>query len=202
MPSYQIPQFLDSGEKIFLNLNIRQFAYALAGGALGVALFYGIGQSFLPQLGWFNLVFCVPSLPFVYLAIGKYNGRDSEVYVFKSIIYFLKPRLMKFSKQPDNSDLDQKMSDWTYEKVLNRWRGLESDQKALETNAYKAFEDSSASERIKTIQSLARTVNDPTVNIATTISYKEGLASEKKKLAETIEKVNRDKRKQEKTSKK
>lgn len=202
MPSYQIPQFLDSGEKIFLNLNIRQFAYALAGGGIGVGLFYGIGQTFLPQLGWFNLIFCVPALPFIYLAVGKYNGRDSEVYVFKSIIYFLKPRLMKFTKLPDNSDLDKKMSEWTYDKVLNRWRGIDSDQKALENNAYKAFEDSSASERIKTIQSLAKKVNDPTVNIATTISYKEEFAGEKKKLAETIEKVNREKRKQEQLLKK
>ena len=195
MPSYQIPQFLDSGEKIFLNLNIRQFAYALAGGGIGVALFYGIGQQFLPQLGWFNLVFCLPSIPFIYLAIGKYNGRDSEVYVFKSIIYFLKPRLMKFSKQPDNSDLDKRMSEWTYDKVLNRWRGIETDQKALDSNAYRAFEDSSASERIRTIQTLAKKVNDPSVSIATTISHKEGIANEKRELAQKIEKVNREKQK-------
>jgi hypothetical protein len=190
MPSYQIPQFLDSGEKIFLSLNIRQFAYLLAGFGLGVLL-YSIFSGIFPSLGAFNLIFCFPCLPFAYLAFGKFNGRDSEVYVFKSFLYYTKPRLMKFHKQIDYSDLDSKMSEWTFDKVLTRWRGIDSQKLENQNSETGSFEYADASSKIMQIRNLAKAVNEPSTNVAVTLSQKTALVEQKKQLAEQIEQAQR-----------
>jgi PrgI family protein len=188
MPSYQIPQFLDSGEKIFLNLNVRQFAYALAGGAICTGI-YAFVQYLIPTIGPYAVIPAVFPFGFIfaYLAIGKFNGRDSEVYVFKAIIYYTKPRIMKFQKQPEYSDLDARMNEWTYDKVLSRWSGVQSIEADNKANEYNSFDSSDTATKIRQIRSLAQKVNEPSTNVAVTLAQKTAEVEQKKRLAEEIE---------------
>ena len=122
MPVYQIPQFLDSGDKILGPMNVRQFGYALAGGALSFVV-YAIVGGLIPGLGIFAFL---PSTPimglFAFLALGKYNGRDSEIYVLKFILFLQKPKQYKFRRGADAmAELDRKASKLTYENILAEW---------------------------------------------------------------------------------
>lgn len=121
MASYQIPQFLDSGDKIFLMLNIRQFGYALFGFFL-CTMVYVLFNQLIPSFGAYNSIFALPVVVFfAYLSAGKYNGRDTEVYIFKVVTFFFKPRRLIYSKNPDTEDLDKKLAELTNEKVQTRW---------------------------------------------------------------------------------
>jgi hypothetical protein len=189
MASYQVPQFLDSGDKIFLTMNIRQFAYFMTGLGVGI-LFYNIFLALIPGIGIWALFFTVPALPFFYLALAQYNGRDSEVYLLKLILYVTKPRRMVFTKAIDNSDLDAKANEWTYEKVLSRWQN-QKDEKDLNDSENPDFNLSSTQVRINQIRKLAKSVNEPSTNVATTIAQKTVMLEEKKKLADKIEAAQR-----------
>jgi PrgI family protein len=122
MASYQVPQFLDSGEKIFLSLNMRQFGYCLAGFFL-CALIYTLSIRILPGVG--GIIPFLPSIPIAlftaYLALGKYNGRDSEIYVLKYFITLFKPKTMIYSRQPYTVDLDKKLAMITASKIEADW---------------------------------------------------------------------------------
>jgi PrgI family protein len=150
MASYHIPQFLDSGDKIFGPLNVRQFGYALAGGLLSFITFTII-QSLVPGLGVYALV---PVLPIValfgYLAFGKYNGRDSEIYILKIIIYFLKPRFMVYARVVDTSDLDEQLSKLTFDNISKEWAARIA-QTTVDENA---FENHSARMKADKIREL------------------------------------------------
>ena len=110
MASYQIPQFLDSGDKILGPLNLRQFGYAMGFGFATFAVFQ-ICFALVPSAGWFNLV---PAAPFAllgaYLSFGKYNSRDAEIYVFAAILFNIKPRKLIYTRVPDLYDLEERLS--------------------------------------------------------------------------------------------
>jgi hypothetical protein len=119
MASYQIPQFLDSGDKILGPLNLRQFGYAMGFGFATFAVFQ-ISFAIFPGAGWFNLV---PASPFAllgaYLSFGKYNSRDAEIYVFAAILFNVKPRRLIYTRVPDLYDLEEKLSGVTVNNIAN-----------------------------------------------------------------------------------
>ena len=122
MASYHIPQFLDSGDKILGPLNIRQFGYALAGGTVAFLIFTVV-QSILPGIGTYAIIPAIPAMGlFGYLSLGKYNGRDSEIYVLKIVIYLLKPRMMVYARVVDNYDLDEHLAKLTVDNITKEWQ--------------------------------------------------------------------------------
>jgi hypothetical protein len=150
MASYHIPQFLDSGDKIFGPLNVRQFGYALAGGMLSFATFTII-QTLLPGIGVYAFVPVLPLIGvFGYLAFGKFNGRDSEIYILKLMIYFIKPRLMVYTRVVDTSDLDLHLSKLTYENISKEWSSRIT-QNTIDENS---FENHSARMKADKIREL------------------------------------------------
>lgn len=155
MASYHIPQFLDSGDKIFGPLNVRQFGYALFGGILSFLLFT-IVQSIIPGVGLYGIVPVIPVIAlFGYLAFGKYNGRDSEIYILKLIIYFLKPRLMVYTRVADNSDLDEHLSKLTYENISKNW----NERIAKTSTDENDFENHSTKMKAERIRQLGITID-------------------------------------------
>jgi hypothetical protein len=159
MASYQIPQFLDSGDKILGPLNMRQFGYALAGGFLSVVT-YTIVDGLVKGLGWYAAIPCIPIVAvFAYLALGKYNGRDSEIYVLKAIIYNLKPRIMIYTRVPNNTDLDEKLAGLTDQKIRQEWQNRLNAQKVMADNTFATFEDQSVFDRAQKIQALGRSLD-------------------------------------------
>jgi hypothetical protein len=112
MPSYQVPQFLDSGDKIIGPLNLRQFAYALIGGLL----VFGLYSYLLPITGtiWSIVIAFFPGLLLTLLAIGKFNGRDAEIYMYALIAYLRKKRTLMYKKVAQNEDLDDRLGKLTF----------------------------------------------------------------------------------------
>ncbi len=123
MSSFQVPQFLDSGDKIIFNLNLRQFGYALGGFLISMGIF-GVVGGLNPNLGIYAFL---PALPVMlisaYAAFGRYNGRDADFYIVKFIIFTIKPKFMVFGRQPDNEDLNRKLAEYTEAKIKERWAG-------------------------------------------------------------------------------
>jgi PrgI family protein len=187
MASYQIPQFLDSGDKIFLSMNIRQFAYFMVGFFVSVVV-YSITQSIYPPIGIYA---AIPALPFVgffaFLSLGHYNGRDSEVYVLKVIIYLTKPRSMRYQRNPDTQDLDQKLQEITYEKISKKWLENASNQKAIESNIYNSFDDADNASKINQIRSLSKQVDTVYQNATITVLNQEKTKAKAEEIIQKIE---------------
>ena len=113
MPSYQVPQFLDSGDKIIGPLNLRQFAYALIGGIMVFGLYQYILTTFNTTL-WAVIIAFIPGLFLALLAIGKFNGRDAEVYLYALIAFVRKHKILMYKKVSQNEELDDRLGKLTF----------------------------------------------------------------------------------------
>jgi PrgI family protein len=159
MTAYQIPQFLDSGDKIFLDMNIRQFAYALVGFLICVIIF----NIFFTLLGNFTWGLIVPPAAFtLYLAKGKYNGRDSEVYILKSILYVTKPRKMFYARVPILNDLYARLADLNFDKKLASLTANVAQDKTDDLN----FELQDNMSKLQTITNLGKSIDESKFNSA------------------------------------
>ncbi len=105
---YQIPQFLDSGDKVFFSLPFIQLIYLLVGFFSAIGVYYFVLFLF-PALGIYGIIPAIPFfLVFLYLAIGRFNGRDTYLYVGKFIKLFTTSPHMTYTHQADLSDLFEK----------------------------------------------------------------------------------------------
>jgi hypothetical protein len=173
MASYQIPQFLDSGDKILGPLNMRQFGYALAGFFICVLVFT-VTQSTIPGIGNYALVPCIPIVGITaYLALGRYNGRDSEIYVLKYILYALKPRQMVYTRVPETTDLDEKLGQLTADNIQKEWNARVAKQKQIETNNYTDFNTQETTLRAKRIRELGYNLDTSLYNTLTAVQRRE-----------------------------
>ncbi len=153
MASFQIPQFLDSGDKILGPMNLRRFSYFIGG--LGICYFVFIAAAtYLPGIGRFAII---PVAPFfaltLFIALGKYNGRDAEIYVLRGVIYLLKPRQMIYFRIPDYQDLELKLAGLNYKAVAAKLLEGENAADKTELGRYLAFQKANA-ERAKEIHSI------------------------------------------------
>jgi hypothetical protein len=173
MASYQIPQFLDSGDKILGPLNLRQFAYALAGFLISALIFTTI-SSVDPRIGIYALIPCLPVIIlFGYLALGKYNGRDAEIYVLKFILFMSKPRQMAYIKVPYTTDLDTQLASLSSDKILKEWNSRVSKIKELEGNQLKTFDNLDSLGRAQKIRDLGIQLDMGFYNTITSVKQQE-----------------------------
>ncbi|MGL4758281.1 MAG: PrgI family mobile element protein, partial [Patescibacteria group bacterium] len=102
---YQIPQFLDSGDKVFFSLGFIQLLFLLVGFFLALGIYYLI-SSFVPGIGAYALIPAAPVfLVFGYLAAGKFNGRYTYLYLGKFIKLFTTSQKLTYQHVADLSDL-------------------------------------------------------------------------------------------------
>ncbi len=173
MASYQIPQFLDSGDKIFGPLNLRQFGYALGGAFFGYLIFLAV-QSLVPGAGFFAILPAAPVLGLAaYLALGKYNGRDSEIYVLQMVIYNLKPRLMKYSRQADVSDLDSKLAQLSPGNIEKKWQKQLLEESNARNNKIKKFRDRNSEQKAAQIRDISFSVDTSIRNTLANVKRKQ-----------------------------
>jgi PrgI family protein len=189
MPSYQIPQFLDSGDKIFMGMNVRQFAYALLGFFICVLIF----NLFFPAIGNYSFIIVAPvALLTAYISLGKYNGRDSEIYIFKSIIYVTKTRRMKYARDVDFSEMNFQLSQLRYEvknkELENR---LVSDKQIL-NDPLTEFKKTNSIGKTRTIKDLGRSLDNQFFNNAKEVVSKELKIQQHREL---LDQLNKNKQK-------
>lgn len=189
MAQYQVPQFLDSGDKIFLNMNIRQLAYFLAGFGL-CAIVFNLTNVLIPGFGIYALIPCLgPAAIFGYMALGSYNGRDSEVYIFKLVIYLLKPRVMSFVRMPDFTDIYEKYKGIDYDTLNKKYSLIDSNTK---DKGYLDSNNGVEKDKIAIIRELSRKVDESYTNTLTDYRKSEKLNERRR---EQITKWNKVRRK-------
>lgn len=90
---FQVPQFIETEDKIIGPLTIKQFGYLLIGGALSFATFF-----FLNPLPWviFTVVTMTAFSVFTFLTV---NGRPLSTVTFMAISYYWKPKMYIWKKE-------------------------------------------------------------------------------------------------------
>jgi PrgI family protein len=167
MSAYQIPQFLDSGDKIFMGMNIRQFGYFMVG-IIGTIVMF---SPLYTAIGYFAVLPCLPlGLFALYLSIGKYNGRDSEIYILKTIIFFTKPRMMMYSRQPLMDEINAKMALLTVEIKEKELLARVAQNKSDSDDPLANFGIQDAQTKAKIIQGYGRKIDTQGVNISQQIA--------------------------------
>ncbi len=164
MASYQIPQFLDSGDKILGPLNLRQFGYVLGGFLIGVFT-YTVTLSIFPGLGWLVFTPLVPIAAFtLYFAMGKFNGRDAETYVIKYLLNLFKPKVMVYSREPYVEDLNQELAKWTPQNIEARWNKQITKETKDSQDEYSQFRQIDPEEKAQKIRELGKSIDQGLVN--------------------------------------
>jgi hypothetical protein len=170
MASYQIPQFLDSGDKIFLGMNLRQFAYAIVGFFLCVGVF----NIFYAAITNFAFVIIAPIAGFfAYLCLGKYNGRDTEVYIFKMIIFATKPRALKYMRDYDLTPIYAKMAKNTVTNILAEMDARVVVNTKNANDPLSTFANDTSMTKANTIKKLGKNLDVQLVNMGNDIVRRE-----------------------------
>lgn len=169
MAAYQVPQFLDSGDKILGPLNLRQFGYAL-GGFLISALIFTLMNNAYPGIGIYGVL---PATPLIalssYAALGRFNGRDADFYIIRFVLYNIKPKFLKYSRSPDYADIEAKMAQFTPKKIEERWQKRLDSQKQL-TKGGASFSTLGGAAKAKKVKSLGQAVDVNVVNSLISVS--------------------------------
>jgi hypothetical protein len=186
MASYQIPQFLDSGDKILGPLNMRQFGYGL-GGFLASALIFTTMQNLIPGAQFYAVLPCLPIVGLsAYLALGKFNGRDSEIYVLKYIIFNSKPKQMVYTRVPDMHDLDERLNEWTFDKINKKWTDEVNRQKAVKGNEFLTFNQQDSEQKAAGIRNLANELDQSVTNTLAEVFERENEIKAKEALLKQL----------------
>ena len=83
---FQVPQFIETEDRIIGPLTLKQFLYVAAGGALSFALFF-----FLETIYWLLLAGLIMAVSAA-LAFIQINGRPLPVVMLAALGYYWKPR--------------------------------------------------------------------------------------------------------------
>lgn len=115
MAQFQVPQFIETEDKVIGPLSWRQFAYIAAGGGISVALFL-----LLNTVLWFILTLFVGGIV-ITLAFVPINGRPMIVFLRALFDNIWRPKIYLF--QPTGSEKISELPTIT-EKLIKRQRGL------------------------------------------------------------------------------
>lgn len=96
MQQYNIPQFVDSEDKIIGPITIRQFAVLAIGVVIGGFLWY-----FKPNIPIFIVTMIPVIVASITFAFIKINGQNFDIFLTNVSIYILKPKLFLWSRDID-----------------------------------------------------------------------------------------------------
>lgn len=98
MQQYNIPQFVDSEDKIIGPITIRQFAVLAIGVVIGGFLWY-----FKPNIPVFIITIIPVVVASITFAFIKINGQNFDIFLTNVSIYILKPKLFLWSRDIDTT---------------------------------------------------------------------------------------------------
>ncbi|MEK9186345.1 MAG: PrgI family protein [Patescibacteria group bacterium] len=87
MAQFQVPQFIETEDKIIGSMTLKQFAYIAAAGMLSFLLF------FVLRFGFWLVITVILSISAASLAFLKYNGQPLPKILGSAIKYTLYPKL-------------------------------------------------------------------------------------------------------------
>ena len=90
---FQVPQFIETEDKIVGPLTLKQFGFLAAGGAVAFMAFMALKMAFA-------LIIALPVAALVLvLAFGKIKGLSAPKYMLNMIGFALKPQLYLWKKK-------------------------------------------------------------------------------------------------------
>ena len=194
MASFQIPQFLDAGDKIIGPLGFRQFGWAL-GGFLVAVFIYQIVILISPQAGWVGFIPASPPIILVaYMALGKFNGRDADIYVGKYIIFSVKQKRLTYVRSPFVQDLNSTLADLTPEKIKKRWEKQVTAQKVASTDKLHEFTKKGSAEKAELIRDIGGNVDYGNITALNQVKRGELAIEAKKAIVDKIRNQNQGRR--------
>lgn len=94
---FQVPQFIDTEDKIVGPLSIRQFIYIVVAAGISIILYFTVQA-------WLWMILSLPLLAFgAAMAFIKINGRPFSKFLFAGLSYYWKPQTYVW--QPDQPKL-------------------------------------------------------------------------------------------------
>lgn len=188
MAMYQIPQFLDSGDKIFFAFNFIQLIFFIIGFFLSLITYYFISFLF-PNIGIYAVVPAVPFFfSFLYLAAGKFNGRDTYLYIGKFIKLFLTSPKLTYAHVADLSDLYEKFGSLDYENKAKELEARYSD--ATEAKA-KSYLTGTTDSKTQFIKDLGSNLDANYINTSALIAEKDAKLAQRQQLLDDIMNKNK-----------
>jgi hypothetical protein len=190
MAMYQIPQFLDSGDKIFFSFNFVQLLFFLFGFFLSLIVYYVV--IFLaPGLGLYAIVPAVPFFfSFLYLAAGKFNGRDTYLYIGKFIKLFTTSPRMTYAHVANLNDLYDKFGALDYE---TKAKELEARYASDVQAKAKSYLTGNADSKTQFIKKLGSNLDANYINTSALIAEKDARLQERQKILDEV--MNKNKKK-------
>jgi PrgI family protein len=200
MAMYQIPQFLDQGDKVFFGMNFIQLIIFLVGFMLTYAtytIFNGIFKFFLESLGQpspeYVIFAFIPAIPLglmtFYLCLGKFNGRDTYTYgakFFKSLIR--NPKIV-YRRRADLSDLEAKFGSLN---LKEKEKELEERYQALIVSNKRSYATADNNTKAEFIRNLGSELDDNYVNTSINlVKQSQDIAKKQQLLADVSKKIKR-----------
>jgi hypothetical protein len=194
MAMYQIPQFLDEGDKVFFGMNFIQLGIFMVGFFMSYIAFAVTNQIikiFLLSIGEqapeTSLLALVPAVPFallfLYLSMGKFNGRDTYTYGPKFFRSLVKNPKMVYQHRADLSDLEVKFGALTY---AEKERDLLARYQSSLDAEKKSYLTSDASTKAEFIRNLGSNLDDNYINTSVNLIKQSEDAQRKQDILDTI----------------
>lgn len=99
---YQVPQFIETEDKIIGPLTLKQFLIA-CGGVFAIIIFYFVFTTFL----WLMITAVIGTITAI-LAFVRYNGRPITSFIGSALIYFFRPRMFVWKRKEELAALRMK----------------------------------------------------------------------------------------------
>ncbi len=110
---FQVPQFIETEDKVVGPLTFRQFLYVGTAAGIIIALFFALNFSI-----WAILSMIIGGVG-VGLAFGKVNERPITKFITSAVVSFFSPKLYVFSPTiPGTKDLFKRTS---YKQTATKW---------------------------------------------------------------------------------
>jgi hypothetical protein len=94
---FQVPQFIETEDKIVGPISIRQFIYLVVAAGISIILYFSVQP-------WLWIILSLPLLGFgAAMAFVKVNGRPFSKFLFAGLSYYWKPQTYVW--QPDQPKL-------------------------------------------------------------------------------------------------
>ena len=183
MAMYQIPQFLDSGDKVFFSFNFIQLIYLLVGFFSAFAV-YTVVLLIFPGIGLYAIIPAIPFFfSFMYLAAGKFNGRDTHLYIGKFIRLFTTSPKLTYAHVADLTDLYEKFGSLDL-----ATKTKEFDAKYEKIKAQKLNDASMGTTEKKTqyIKQLGSNLDANYINTSALIAEKDAKLQDRQKILDEI----------------
>ena len=132
---FQVPQFIETEDKIVGPFTLRQFIYLVLGGLICAGLFF-----LVQLLIWIMIAMIIMGISGT-LAFGKVNGQPMTKVLFSSLTYYWKPQVYVWQPNKSNTSREEaaEQSGFSLQNIV-AGAALKGTFRELQTGSKSAFD--------------------------------------------------------------